>query len=79
MGKLETMSWEKDGKVARVTLNRPQLLNAMNNQATFDLNASAAAKAPKRLAPKSLQLARSRLPAKRSAWGWGPRRFGDVE
>ena len=42
MGKLETMSWEKDGKVARVTLNRPQLLNAMNNQATFDLNAVAA-------------------------------------
>lgn len=38
MGELETMRWEKDGQVARVTLNRPRLLNAMNNQATFDLN-----------------------------------------
>ncbi len=38
MGELETMGWGKDGQVARVTLNRPRLLNAMNNQATFDLN-----------------------------------------
>ena len=38
MGQLETMGWTKDGKVARVMLNRPQLLNAMNNQATHDLN-----------------------------------------
>jgi len=35
---LKTMSWVKDGPVGRVTLNRPELLNAMNNQATCDLN-----------------------------------------
>ncbi len=38
MQQLETMYWDKDGKVARVTLNRPERLNAMNNQATMDLN-----------------------------------------
>jgi enoyl-CoA hydratase len=38
MHRLETMYWETQGKVARVTLNRPQNLNAMNNQATLDLN-----------------------------------------
>lgn len=38
MPQLETMGWEKDGKVARVVFNRPQLLNAMSNQATIDLN-----------------------------------------
>ncbi len=38
MTQLETMNWEKEGKVARVVLNRPQLLNAVSNQATIDLN-----------------------------------------
>ncbi len=38
MAQLETMRWEKDGKIARVVFNRPQLLNAMSNQATIDLN-----------------------------------------
>jgi len=38
MTQLETMSWEKDGKVARVVFGRPQLLNAMSNQATIDIN-----------------------------------------
>jgi enoyl-CoA hydratase/carnithine racemase len=38
MRQLETMHWEKNGKLARVTLNRPERLNAMNNQATLDLN-----------------------------------------
>jgi enoyl-CoA hydratase/carnithine racemase len=41
MAEFETMYWEKDGPVARVTLNRPEVLNAQNNQATFDLNAVA--------------------------------------
>lgn len=35
---LESMSWEKEGKIARVLFNRPQLLNAMGNQATIDIN-----------------------------------------
>src|SRR5512142_3235399 len=38
MQQLETMYWHKEGKLARVTLNRPERLNAMNNQATLDLN-----------------------------------------
>ncbi len=38
MPQLETMGWEKDGKIARVLFNRPQLLNAMSNQATIDIN-----------------------------------------
>lgn len=36
--RLETMQLERDGKVARLTLNRPHLLNAMDYQATLDLN-----------------------------------------
>lgn len=35
---LETMCLERDGKVARLTLNRPHLLNAMDYQAALDLN-----------------------------------------
>ncbi len=38
MPQLETMSWDKDGKVARVVFHRQQLLNAMSNQATIDIN-----------------------------------------
>jgi enoyl-CoA hydratase len=41
MHQLETMFWEEHGKVARITLNRPERLNAMNNQATIDLNTAA--------------------------------------
>jgi enoyl-CoA hydratase len=41
MRQFETMFWEKQGKIARVTFNRPERLNAMNNQATVDLNAVA--------------------------------------
>jgi enoyl-CoA hydratase/carnithine racemase len=41
MIELKTTSWIKDGPVARITLNRPEVLNAMNNQATRDLNAVA--------------------------------------
>jgi enoyl-CoA hydratase len=41
MHRFETMFWEKHGKIARLTLNRPERLNAMNNQATLDLNAAA--------------------------------------
>jgi enoyl-CoA hydratase/carnithine racemase len=36
--KLETLFFEKDGKLGRVTLNRPEVLNAVNNQATLDWN-----------------------------------------
>ncbi|MDH3731939.1 MAG: enoyl-CoA hydratase/isomerase family protein [Gemmatimonadota bacterium] len=35
---LDTMTLEREGKVARLTLNRPDLLNAMNYQGTLDLN-----------------------------------------
>ncbi len=38
MPQLETMGWEIQGKIARVQFNRPQLLNAMSNQATIDIN-----------------------------------------
>jgi len=38
MPDLKTMSWTKDGKIARVLFNRPQVLNAMDNQTTMDLN-----------------------------------------
>lgn len=38
MPQLETMGWEKDGKIARVVFNRTSLLNAMSNQATIDIN-----------------------------------------
>lgn len=43
MEQLETMGWEKEGRVARVVFNRPLVLNAMNNQATLDLNSVAEA------------------------------------
>jgi enoyl-CoA hydratase len=43
MHELETMFWDSQGKVARITLNRPERLNAMNNQATLDLNSAAEA------------------------------------
>jgi len=36
--KLETMYYEKDGHIARLTLNRPELLNAMNYQGALELN-----------------------------------------
>lgn len=35
---LETMRLEKDGKLAWVTFTRTRYLNAMNNQATLDIN-----------------------------------------
>ena len=38
MPQLETMGWHAEGKIARVVFNRPQLLNAMSNQATMDIN-----------------------------------------
>lgn len=38
---LETLLFEKTGKLGRVTLNRPELLNAVNNQATLDWIAAA--------------------------------------
>lgn len=40
---LETMRWSAEGKIARVVFDRPHLLNAMNNQATKDLNTIAEA------------------------------------
>ncbi len=39
--KLDTMSFEKDGRIGRLTLDRPQLLNAMNYQGVLDLNRTA--------------------------------------
>ncbi|MBI3536894.1 MAG: enoyl-CoA hydratase/isomerase family protein, partial [Chloroflexi bacterium] len=41
MQKLETMFWSVDGKIARLELNRPHVLNAMDNQATIDLGSAA--------------------------------------
>src|SRR5262245_54913443 len=38
---LETMSFEKDGKIGCLTLNRPTVLNAMNDQGALDLNRAA--------------------------------------
>lgn len=36
--KLETMYLEKQGRIGYLTLNRPQVLNAMNYQGSLDLN-----------------------------------------
>jgi len=38
--KLETVIYEKKGNIATITLNRPQVLNAMNHQLVEDLNAA---------------------------------------
>lgn len=35
---LETMYLEKQGRIGRLTLNRPRLLNAMNYQGSLDMN-----------------------------------------
>lgn len=39
--KLETMYFEKEGRIGYLTLNRPQLLNAMNYQGSLDMNQAA--------------------------------------
>lgn len=39
--KLDTMYFEKTGRIGRLTLNRPQMLNAMNHQGALDLNRAA--------------------------------------
>ena len=39
--KFETMSFENEGRIGCLTLNRPQLLNAMNYQGSMDLNRAA--------------------------------------
>jgi enoyl-CoA hydratase len=39
--KLETMYFEKQGGIGRLTLNRPHLLNAMNYQGALDMNRAA--------------------------------------
>jgi enoyl-CoA hydratase/carnithine racemase len=39
--KLETMYFEKEGRIGRLILDRPQLLNAMNYQGSLDLNRAA--------------------------------------
>jgi enoyl-CoA hydratase/carnithine racemase len=39
--KLETMYFEKAGRVGRLMLNRPHLLNAMNYQGALDMNRAA--------------------------------------
>jgi enoyl-CoA hydratase/carnithine racemase len=38
MRQLETMDWEVKDKVARIVFNRPELLNAMSNEAITDIN-----------------------------------------
>jgi len=38
---LETMSFEQDGEIGCLTLKRPAVLNAMNDQGVFDLNHAA--------------------------------------
>ena len=38
MAKLKTMDWTIEDKVARIVFNRPGLLNAMNNEATIEIN-----------------------------------------
>ena len=39
--KFETMSFENEGRIGCLTLNRPPLLNAMNYQGSLDLNRAA--------------------------------------
>lgn len=39
----ETMTYEADGRIGRLTLNRPEVLNAANLQWVLDLNAAAEA------------------------------------
>jgi enoyl-CoA hydratase/carnithine racemase len=38
MAQLETMGWKVEDKVARIAFNRPDLLNAMSNEATREIN-----------------------------------------
>ena len=38
---LETMFFEKEGRIGRLTLNRPGILNAMNYQGSLDMNRAA--------------------------------------
>src|ERR671935_3125353 len=38
---LDTMQFERDGRIGRLTLNRPRLLNAMSYQGALDLNRAA--------------------------------------
>src|SRR5215470_14901332 len=38
---LETMYFEKEGRIGRLTLNRPGLLNAMNYEGSLDMNRAA--------------------------------------
>jgi enoyl-CoA hydratase/carnithine racemase len=38
MAQLETMGWVVEDKVARIVFNRPELLNAMSNEATIDIS-----------------------------------------
>ena len=39
--KLETMYFEREGRIGYLTLNRPNLLNAMNYQGALDMNQAA--------------------------------------
>ena len=38
MPELSRLKWEKEGKVVRVTLNRPEMHNSMDNRGTIELN-----------------------------------------